>query len=405
MSKVVLGLIGIASGGLLLVVSSVINYTGTYKQLSASDIGLDLTALISAGSVAFDGLSILCGVILYRLILMPGLGILRRGALLCVTLIAMTLFLGYSSWAAVGFFSQQRGDTVAGREQVTERRAELRREIAEDRDRKGWLARQMPVDMQAGEIKPLRPVETIQAEIDALLRDPGAEGCPPGAPANGPVTRKVCPQVDTLRAEKALAEEAEELTARIDKNVAELASLKAVGTSDAQASFFSWLTGAAIPDAQRSFIVLIVLAFELGKPLSGVLIAMALMDAPRRQETPPEEAPAADTAAYSTHGTDSDGESGNVVALRPARPDQPDRIADTVQTILRERAMPRTIRTGKLRAAVVARAGECSDQAVNTVIGRTMQALGYVRKRACVQGRRFYVYERSGGEVAQRVAA
>jgi hypothetical protein len=52
----------------------------------------------------------------------------------------------------------------------------------------------------------VRAVAIIQAEIDELLRTPGADGCPAGAEWNGPVTKKVCPKVDRLRGEHARAE-------------------------------------------------------------------------------------------------------------------------------------------------------------------------------------------------------
>ena len=50
-----------------------------------------------------------------------------------------------------------------------------------------------------------RASDLINAEIEGLLRDPKTEGCPAGAVWNGPVTSKICPQVDKLRVELARA--------------------------------------------------------------------------------------------------------------------------------------------------------------------------------------------------------
>jgi hypothetical protein len=51
-----------------------------------------------------------------------------------------------------------------------------------------------------------RDATVIKTEIGQLLLTPGTDGCPIGAPWNGPATKKVCPEVAKLRTELARAE-------------------------------------------------------------------------------------------------------------------------------------------------------------------------------------------------------
>ena len=50
-----------------------------------------------------------------------------------------------------------------------------------------------------------RAATVIESEINTQLRKPGTDGCPAGVAWNGPVTKEVCPKVDTLRRELARA--------------------------------------------------------------------------------------------------------------------------------------------------------------------------------------------------------
>jgi ATP-dependent DNA helicase RecQ len=62
--------------------------------------------------------------------------------------------------------------------------------ITSDDSREAWNARIERTEQQLGRLGIPRAEGIIQAEIDALLRTPGADGC---TLINGPVTEKICP--------------------------------------------------------------------------------------------------------------------------------------------------------------------------------------------------------------------
>ena len=68
-------------------------------------------------------------------------------------------------------------------------------------DRKAWEARIERTAQQLNQLGVPRSAGVIQAEIDALLRTPGADDC---TVIDGPVTSKVCPLVEISFAKSTL---------------------------------------------------------------------------------------------------------------------------------------------------------------------------------------------------------
>lgn len=388
----VLKLVGVASAAVLLVVSAALNYTGTFRQFSGAEwgadalAGYDIATLISFGSLAFDGLAVVCGFLLYRLVAFRDMPAPHRMAFGVLVLVAATVCLAYSSWASIGFFSGQRGDTMAAREKVSVQRDNLEAKVAEDRQRRAWLAQQMPLDAEAGELKPLRPSSAIQAQIDRMLRDPATEGCPQGMPANGPVTRKICPQVDDLRAEKEIALRAEALDQRVTENIAALGQLKAVSTADPQSSTLQQLFGSDLDSVLLGQNLLFVSAFEINKLIIGVLLG--LLFAPPARE--PAQTYRAEQPDEDDEDSDEEPPDDRVIQLRPAESKPRRHVHRVVSSILRARDYPRLLVGTDLRREVEKVYGPFANQA----FGNAMSSLGYERRRRRVGGSRVYVYER-----------
>ena len=145
----------------------------------------------------------------------------------------------YSLAAAIGFAASTRGEAITTNKLAIDNRS-------------GWEARIERTARQLDQLGVPRPAGVIQAEIDALLRTPGADGC---TVINGPVTNEVCPKVDKLRKELAASQRAAELDASL---VADRQRLEAVpvaaSVADPQSATLSRLTalgGSAHPRHHR----------------------------------------------------------------------------------------------------------------------------------------------------------
>ena len=92
--------------------------------------------------------------------------------------------VAFSICAAIGFAASTRDQTVATTENLIEAR-------------KAWEAKITRVEGRLDLLGVHRPTNIVQAEIDALLRTPGTDGC---KVVNGPITQDICPKVRSAAA-------------------------------------------------------------------------------------------------------------------------------------------------------------------------------------------------------------
>lgn len=168
--------------------------------------------------------------------------------------------MAFSLSAAIGFAASTRGHTVASNENLIE-------------SRRAWEAKIIRVENRLDGLGTPRPVNVIKAEIDELLRMPGAEGC---NALNGPVTREICPKVDRLRRELAASKAAAILEADL---VADRQAISAIpetaSVADPQSAALSRMMGigpALLTDAITALIAVLV---ELGSALGFSIILLA----------------------------------------------------------------------------------------------------------------------------------
>jgi len=205
------------------------------------------------------------------------LSLVRGVAFAVLALVAVV----YSLTAELSLMAASRSDTVAQREAVLKAAADAEstaRRAAERYERAKTELAALPA---------ARPVGELQAEIDALLLRPGANGC---VAVDGRVTREVCPKVADLRTEKARAERRAELEQLLAAPLPTAdASQPAVGKPDpaasALAAYLAMLGFVVAPAVLSEWFVLVpVLALEVGSTLS-VLLAQSVAPAPRVSAT------------------------------------------------------------------------------------------------------------------------
>jgi hypothetical protein len=200
------------------------------------------------------------------------LSLVRGVAFAVLALVAVV----YSLTAELSLMAASRSDTVAQREAVLKAAADAEstaRRAAERYERAKTELAALPA---------ARPVGELQAEIDALLLRPGANGC---VAVDGRVTREVCPKVADLRTEKARAERRAELEQLLAAPLPTAdASQPAVGKPDPAASALAAylaLLGIVVAPAVLSewFVLVPVLALEVGSAFS-VLLVQSVAPAP-----------------------------------------------------------------------------------------------------------------------------
>ncbi len=166
----------------------------------------------------------------------------------------------YSLAAAIGFAASTRGE------------ATTTNKLAID-NRKAWEARIERTARQLDQLGAPRPAGVIEAEIDTLLRTPGADGC---RVINGPVSNEVCPKVDMLRKELAGSQSAAELDASL---VADRRTLEAVpvaaSIADPQSATLSRLTALGETKIRDVLAILIALLVEIGSTLGLTFVVLA----------------------------------------------------------------------------------------------------------------------------------
>ena len=199
---------------------------------------------------------------------------LVRGGLLGI--LAMVA-IAYSLSAELTLVAGTRGDVVAERQANLDASANAAAHARRARDRYD------AAKIELGTLQSSRPAAELQAEIDALLLTPGADGC---VTINGKVTREVCPKVAALKIERARADRRTELEAVLmaplpviaaTSNVHPQSSSKSVRDADPGASALATYLaamGLVLPvKVLTDWLALVpVIALELGSALAGVFV-------------------------------------------------------------------------------------------------------------------------------------
>ena len=181
----------------------------------------------------------------------------------------------YSLSAELSLMAGARGDVVA------ERQSTLDTSISAAADATRARERYDAAKAELTTLAPSRPSPEVQAEIDALLLTPGADGC---VAIDGKVSARVCPQVATLKIEKARSDRRAELEGILAAPLAVVPTArddnKSVGDADPGASALATylaILGITVPtDALSKWLALVpVLALEVGSALAVILVQSA----------------------------------------------------------------------------------------------------------------------------------
>lgn len=124
-----------------------------------------------------------------------------------------------------------------------------------------------------------RPAGTITAEIARLKTTPGLASCEDrAAPAYGPITRRVCAKIATLRGEAEIAAQRERLRQALADAERDMAATPPATTADPAASALATYLAAlgitvAIASLSDWLALMPVLALEIGSALAVVLVS------------------------------------------------------------------------------------------------------------------------------------
>ena len=283
-------------------------------------------------------------------------------ALFCASVIS------YSLAAAVGFAASTRGETVTANKLVVDHR-------------KAWEARIERTAQQLDQLGVPRSAGVIQAEIDALLRKPGADGC---KIINGPVTNEVCPKVDVLRKELAVSRRAAELETDlvVDRKRLQAAPV-AASVVDPQSATLSRLTALGEAKIRDIIAILIAVLVEIGSALGFTFVLLASRSA----------APA--SAVLMVKGPED-----TAPERRPIKPEIPMKLSETPADTVTRWAFSRldVLRAGGIQAEVAYRdfiawceAGDieaCSRQMFGRRFTEVVKGMG--GRKVKINGRAYY---------------
>lgn len=193
----------------------------------------------------------------------------QGGMLAILGLIAVT----YSLTSELSLLAMLRSDAAAQRQSAINASTDEVAVAKRQADRFEAAHRELAT------MAPTRAPGEVQAEIDALLLERGADGC---LSVDGPVTKRVCPKVADLRIELARAKRRGQLEAGMASasNTAVSRRLADVDVADPGATALSTYLAAlglvVQPDVVAQWLVLVpVLALEIGSALAGLLAGVS----------------------------------------------------------------------------------------------------------------------------------
>jgi len=243
----VLGIAGVTAAAVLLIVSAAMNWRFGYT-LGKSDFE---SQLYGAASAAADCFKALLPFFIFAALRNRSYSQALGGALL------FAVCFSYSLTSSLGFAALNRADTTGSRVLKAETHQDLRVELERSREALKVLPGHRPSGTVGGEI----------AAFKQNMRWAASEEC---NNATSSKSMTYCEGFYKLKAELAIAEQADRLDAKIAQlrvKLGELDPEAVVRASDPQSQVLAGLTGRSTEEIQTSLTVLIALLVELGASL------------------------------------------------------------------------------------------------------------------------------------------
>jgi len=243
----VLGIAGVTAAAVLLLVSAAMNWRFGYT-LGKSEFE---SQLYGGASAAADCFKALLPFFIFAALRNRSYSQALGGALL------FAVCFSYSLSSSLGFAALNRADITGGRLLKVETHADLRADL--DRTRDALKA-----------LPPHRPAGTVNGEIEAFKQN--GRWLSSGECANATIAKSMtyCEGFFKLKAELAVAEQADQLESKVTQlgsRLGELDSASAAKSVDPQSQMLASLTGRTTEEVQISLTVLIALLVELGASL------------------------------------------------------------------------------------------------------------------------------------------
>ncbi len=243
----VLGIAGVTAAAVLLIVSAAMNWRFGYT-LGKSDFE---SQLYGAASAAADCFKALLPFFIFAAFRNKSYSQALGGAML------FAVCFSYSLTSSLGFAALNRADTTGSRVLKAETHQDLRLELERSRE----ALKTLPAH---------RPSGTVSGEIEAFKQNGrwlASEEC---SNATSTKSMSYCEGFFKLKAELAIAEQADKLDSQIGQLRKRLGAIDpeaVVKASDPQSQVLAGLTGRSTEEIQTSLTVLIALLVELGASL------------------------------------------------------------------------------------------------------------------------------------------
>jgi len=243
----VLGIAGVAAAAVLLIVSAAMNWRFGY---TLGKSGFE-SQLYGAASAAADCFKALLPFFIFAALRNRSYSQALGGALL------FAVCFSYSLTSSLGFAAINRADTTGSRALKAETHEDLRSEL----DRARETLKGLPNH---------RPAGTVVGEIDAFKQNNRWQASGECTNATSGRSMTYCEGFYKLKAELAIAEQADKLEARVTTLRSSLGDIdpEAVAkATDPQSQMLAGLTGRSTHEIQTALTVLIALLVELGASL------------------------------------------------------------------------------------------------------------------------------------------
>ncbi len=274
MTRHALGVLGVISAGILLVVSAAMNYRFGFS-LGKTALDGQIYGLASAAADCFKALIPFFFFAAIRN---------RMWSQAVAAALVWAVVITYSMTSALGHAALNRLDTTGHRAVAAAAYKDLRADSKRAQEQLAWIPAH-------------RPAETVGAEIDVLKAQRYWVLTRECTHTPGKSTREFCQQFHKLNAEHASAQESQKLEARIAEIGAKLAA-SAGGTvmteADPQASVLAKITGLDISTVQTALTIFVAMLIEIGSGF-GMYVAFAYWHLHDRVE-PERKAEVATTA-------------------------------------------------------------------------------------------------------------
>lgn len=243
----VLGVAGVTAAAVLLIVSAAMNWRFGYT-LGKSDFE---SQLYGAASAAADCFKALLPFFIFAALRNRSYSQALGGSLL------FAVCFSYSLTSSLGFAALNRADTTGSRVL----RAETHQDLRDELDRARETLKNLPSH---------RPTGTVNGEIEALKQNNRWMSSGECTNATSGKSMAYCESFYKLKAELAIAEQADKLDARISHirvSLGELDPTAIAKSGDPQSAVLAGLTGRSTEEIQTGLTVLIALLVELGASL------------------------------------------------------------------------------------------------------------------------------------------